>query len=57
MNRQSVFEKPYERAGVVIPGLPVLPAGVERYPVPGGGSRAVAILKGDEITVQDREGL
>ncbi len=52
-----VFETPYERAGVVAPGLPILPHGVERHPVPGGGSRAVEIEAGDEITVMDREGL
>lgn len=52
-----LFERPYARAGVVIPGLPVLPPGVERHPVTGGGSRAVPIYKGDEITLQDREGL
>lgn len=57
MNQQPVFETPFQRAGVLTPGLPVLPAGVERHPVPGGGSRAVPISKGDEITVQDREGL
>lgn len=57
MTKSQVFEKPFERSGVLIPGLPVLPPGVERYPVPGGGSRAVAIFKGDEITLQDREGL
>lgn len=57
MNDQSVFERPFERAGVRIPGLPVLPEGVERHPIPGGGSRAVEIRKGDEITLQDREGL
>lgn len=57
MNRPMVFEKPFERAGVLIPGLPVLPPGVERHPVPGGGSRAVPIFNGDEITLQDREGL
>ncbi len=57
MNSPSVFERPYERAGVLVPGLPVLPPGVERHPVPGGGSRAVPIFKGDRITVQDREGL
>lgn len=51
------FERPTERAGVVTPGLPVLPAGMERHPVPGGGSRAVEIRKGDRITVLDREGL
>lgn len=51
------FEMPYERHGVVAPGLPILPHGVERHPVPGGGSRAVPVRKGDEITVMDREGL
>ncbi len=50
-------ETPYERGGVVTPGLPILPHGVERHPVPGGGSRAVRIDQGDEIWVVDREGL
>ena len=54
---QPIFETPYERHGVSIPGLPILPRGVERYPIPGGGSRAVDIRKGDEICVLDREGL
>ncbi|WP_245629516.1 DUF1989 domain-containing protein [Kiloniella spongiae] len=40
-----------------MPGLPILPQGVERHPIPGGGSRALKISKGDEITIQDREGL
>jgi glycine cleavage system T protein (aminomethyltransferase) len=57
MNSHPVFETPFERAGVVTPGLPILPHGVERYPVPGGGSRAVPIFRGDQITVQDRQGL
>ncbi len=57
MNRPLVFEKPFERAGVLIPGLPVLPPGVERHPISGGGSRSVPIFRGDEITLQDREGL
>lgn len=57
MNMPSIFPEPYARAGVVTPGLPILPHGVERYPVPGGGSRAVQIFRGDEITLQDREGL
>ena len=52
-----IFEMPFERHGVRVPGLPVLPPGVERYPVPGGGSRAVRIWQGDEIIVLDREGL
>ncbi|MBY6004546.1 aminomethyltransferase family protein [Salipiger bermudensis] len=49
------FESREARAGVITPGL-TLPKGVERHPVPGGGSRAVEIRAGDEITVQDREG-
>ena len=57
MNQQPVFAMPHTRAGVITPGLPILPHGVERHPVPGGGSRALRIEKGDEITVQDREGL
>ncbi|MFQ5565411.1 MAG: aminomethyltransferase, partial [Paracoccaceae bacterium] len=57
MGVRPVFETPYERGGVITPGLPVLPHGVERHPVPGGGSRAVRIDKGDEISVLDREGL
>ena len=51
------FETPFERNGILIPGMPVLGHGVERYPVPGGGSRAIRIGKGDEIGVLDREGL
>lgn len=57
MNVRPVFETPYERQGILVPGLPILPHGVERYPVPGGGSRSVTIRKGDEISVLDKEGL
>jgi len=57
MGVQPVFEVPFERRGVITPGLPILPHGVERHPVPGGGTRAVRIDKGDEIWVLDREGL
>ena len=51
------IEHPWERAGVITPGLPILPHGVERHPVPGGGSRAVPISKGDKISVLNKEGL
>ncbi|MEM1299632.1 MAG: DUF1989 domain-containing protein [Pseudomonadota bacterium] len=54
---RPILETPYERRGVVVPGLPILPHGVERHPVPGGGSRAVPISVGDEISMLDREGL
>ncbi len=57
MTVHPVFETPYERRGVLVPGLPILPHGIERHPIPGGGSRAVRIEAGDEITLLDREGL
>ncbi len=57
MNFRSGIAAPTERRGIITPGLPVLPHGVERYPVAGGGSQAVRIETGDEITVVDREGL
>jgi len=56
MGELPLFERPHARGGIVTPGLPVLPHGVERHPVPGGGSRAVRIGRGDEICVVDREG-
>ena len=39
------------------PGLPLLAAGLERLPVPGGGSRTVAVRAGDRITLEDRDGM
>lgn len=57
MQVRPTFETPYERHGILAPGLPILPHGVERHPVPGGGSRAVPVRAGDEITVMDQEGL
>lgn len=57
MNPSLQFEVPFERSGVIVPGLPILPHGTERYPIPGGGSRVVSIEKGDELSVLNREGL
>ncbi|MFQ5624106.1 MAG: DUF1989 domain-containing protein [Paracoccaceae bacterium] len=57
MNVRPVFETHHERNGIRNPGLPILPHGMERYVIPGGGSRAVGIEKGDEISLVDREGL
>ena len=56
MNKPSFIEHPWERAGVVVPGLPILPHGVERHPVPGGGSRAVPVFKGDQVSLLNKEG-
>ncbi|MDE2791173.1 MAG: DUF1989 domain-containing protein [Paracoccaceae bacterium] len=53
----SVFETSYERSGIITPGLPILQPGVERHPIPGGGSRAVRIDRGDEFSIVDSEGL
>lgn len=44
------------RSGVSNPGLPFLPPGLERHPVPGCGSRAIEIFKGDVITISNPEG-
>lgn len=51
------FVTPTERSGIIQPGLPLLDPGIERYPVPGGGSRIVEIEQGDEITIVDCQGL
>ncbi|WP_350334422.1 DUF1989 domain-containing protein [Coralliovum pocilloporae] len=51
------LEHPFERSGIITPGLPVMPHGVERHPVPGGGTRALRIDRGDEISILDPEGL
>ncbi len=51
------FEQTLMRGQVRVPAFPVLPFGVERYPIPGGGSRAVEVQAGDEIWIVDREGL
>jgi len=52
-----IFETPYERRGVISPGLPVLQTGVERHPIPGGGTRVIQIDRGDEISILDPQGL
>ena len=52
-----VFETPFERRGIIAPGLPILPPGVERYPIAGGGSLSVTLCAGDEVCVLDRQGL
>jgi len=51
------FEAAFEQRGIVTPGLPILPHGVERHPIPGGGSRAVLIEEGDEVSFLNKEGL
>jgi len=50
------YRHPYQHGSVLVPGLPVLAPGVERHPVPGGGSRAVEIIAGDTFSVLDEQG-
>jgi len=57
MGFYSKFETGYERGGVLIPGLRVLPEDVERHPIPALGSLVLDIDEGDEISVLDPEGL
>ena len=54
---QSRYENPTTLGKALVPGIPILPHGVERHIVPGGGSRGIKIDKGDEITVVDSQGL
>ena len=53
----DIIEKPMISGSNKFPGLPLLPHGIERYVVPGCGSRGLEINKGDEITIVDKEGL
>jgi len=53
----ATFAMPDSRAGVLTPGMPIMPPGVERHPIPGGGTRALSIDAGDVITVLDPCGL
>ena len=57
MAAREQYQTIFERNGVIVPGLPVLAPGVERHPVPGGGTRTVSLEAGDEIGILDVEGL
>ncbi len=57
MLTETSWIRPTRAGGVAVPGLPLVAAGVERHPIPGGGSRTVEIEAGDEIAIEDRAGL
>ncbi|MDG2474484.1 MAG: DUF1989 domain-containing protein [Paracoccaceae bacterium] len=57
MQARHRFELSNQKAGIIVPGLPILPHGIERHIVPGGGTRGIKIHKGDEISILDRQGL
>ena len=46
MGIMGYIERPTLLGSSNVPGLPVLPHGVERHVVPGGGSRGININKG-----------
>ena len=50
------FRHPMQMGPVLVPGIPVLAANTERFPVPPTGSRAVELRAGDEFAVVDDEG-
>lgn len=57
MERLQFIEKPTKARGSITAGMPVLPPGVERHPIQGGGTRAVHLEAGDRFWVLDREGM
>ncbi len=57
-NAQTLpFLTPTAKNGILVPGLPTLPLGIERYVVNGGGSVTVSVEQGDTITLVDKDGL
>ena len=56
MNVVPRYDVPFERRGILTPGLPILPRGTERYLIDGNGSQTVPVAKGDEILLVDLEG-
>lgn len=52
----NFVERPSAARGALLPGLPVLPPGMERYPVAGGGTRAIELAAGDRFWILDKEG-
>jgi aminomethyltransferase len=48
--------KPPRPSTILRPGMPALPAGVERYRVKGRGTTVVKVAAGDRVTITDVEG-
>ena len=54
---QPPFSQVPSTAGaVLLPGMPTLGVGVERYVAEGGGATVFSLEPGDRVTVRDREG-
>ena len=54
---QHLSELIVPQSGILTPGVPLLPAGTERYVIEGGGSLVLDLMPGDELQVVDPEGL
>jgi len=51
-----ISQVPSTAGAVLLPGLPTLGVGVERYVAEGGGATVFSLEPGDRVTVRDREG-
>ena len=51
-----LVQRPSAAGAVLLPGVPVLGFGVERYVAEGGGATVFSLEPGDTVTIRDREG-
>lgn len=51
-----ISQVPSTAGAVLLPGMPTLGVGVERYVAEGGGATVFSLEPGDRVTVRDREG-
>jgi len=51
-----ISQVPSTAGAVLLPGMPTLGIGVERYVAEGGGATVFSLEPGDKVTVRDREG-
>ena len=54
--RPTLALRPSTAGAVLLPGVPTLGFGVERYVAEGGGATVFSLEPGDAVTVRDREG-
>ncbi len=54
--RRQLLQRPSTAGAVLLPGVPTLGFGVERYVAEGGGAAVFPLEPGDALTVRDREG-
>ena len=54
--KPPLAQRPSTAGAVLLPGVPTLGFGVERYVAEGGGATVFSLEPGDSVTVRDREG-